>query len=118
MAVSFFSHSPKSKMLWKEETGRGMPTFSKTRWWSRWEVLHHIMLLFGDVELFLTKNSDIGLSLRPKLFDMLHHLPTVIQLKVELPVVIDFGEQFVKSTYNLEVDGALIVTCYEEILKL
>ena len=49
---------------------------------------------------------------------MLHHLPTVIQLKVELPVVIDFSEQFVKSTYNLEVDGALIVTCYEEILKL
>ena len=32
--------------------------------------------------------------------------------------MIDFGEQFVKSTYNLEGDGALIVTCYEEILKL
>ena len=32
--------------------------------------------------------------------------------------MIDFSEQFVKSTYNLEVDGALIVTCYEEILKL
>ena len=57
-------------------------------------MLHHnIMLLFGDVKRFLTKNSDIGPSLRPKLLDMLHHLPTVIQLK-------------------------LIVTCYEEILKL
>ena len=76
------------------------------------------MLLFGDVEPFLTKNSDIGPSLRPKLLDMLHHLPTVIQLKVELAIVIDFGEQFVKSTYNLEGDGALIITCYEEILKL
>ncbi len=77
-----------------------------------------MMLLFGDIEPFLTKNTDIGPSLRPKLLDMLHHLPTVIQLKVELAVVIDFGEQFVKSTYNLEGDGALIVTCYEEILKL
>ena len=116
--LSLFSHSPKTKMLWKEQTGRAMPTFSKTRWWSRWEVLHHIMLLFGDVKPFLTKNSDIGPSLRPKLLDMLHHLPTVIQWKVELAIVIDFGEQFVKSTYNLEGDGALIVTCYEEILKL
>ena len=49
---------------------------------------------------------------------MLHHLPTVIQLKVELAVAIDFGEQFVKSTCNLEGDGAYIVTCYEVILKL
>ena len=49
---------------------------------------------------------------------MLHHSPTVIQLKVELAIMIDFGKQFVKSTYNLEGDGALIVTCYEEILKL
>ena len=48
----FFPHSPKTKMLWKEQTGRAMPMFSKTRWWSRWEVLHHIMLLFGDVEPF------------------------------------------------------------------
>ena len=59
-------------------------------------MLHHIMLLFGDVESFLTKNSDISPSLRPKLLDMLHHLPTVIELKVEQAIVIDFGEQFVK----------------------
>ena len=36
-----FSHSPKTKMLWKEQTGRAMPTY---RWWSRWEVLHHICI--------------------------------------------------------------------------
>ena len=58
-------------------------------------MLHNIMFLFGDVEPFLTKNSDIGPSLRPKLLDMLHHLPTVIQLKVELAIVINFGEPFV-----------------------
>ena len=92
-----------------------MPMFSKTRWWNRWEVLLHVMIFF--VEPFLTKNSDIGPSLRPKLLDMLHHFPTVIQWKVELAIVIDFDEQFVKSTYNLEGGGALIVTCYEEILK-
>ena len=64
-----------------------MPMFSKTHWWNRWEVLHHIMLLLGYVEPFLTKNFDIDSSLRPKVLDMLHHLPTVIQLKVELAIV-------------------------------
>ena len=42
MAV-FFSHSPKTKMLWKEQTCRAMPMFSKTHSWSRWEVLNHII---------------------------------------------------------------------------
>ena len=30
----------------------------------------------------------------------------------------DLGERFVKATYNLEGDGALMVDCYEEITKL
>ena len=37
---------------------------------------------------------------------------------MELAAVIDLGEQFVKTTYNLEGDGALMVNCYEEIVKL
>ena len=32
--------------------------------------------------------------------------------------MIDIGEQFVRSTYNLEGDGTLMVNCYEEIVKL
>ena len=46
--ISLFAHSPKVKSLWKEQTGRAMATFSKTRWWSRWEVLHQVLQQFGD----------------------------------------------------------------------
>ena len=37
--VSLFSHSPKTSALWKEQTGTSMKMFSKTRWWSKWEVI-------------------------------------------------------------------------------
>ncbi len=50
--------------------------------------------------------------------DILNHPLHCAQLKMELAAVVDFGEQFVKSTYNLEGDGTLVVTCYEEIVKL
>ena len=41
-----------------------------------------------------------------------------IQLRIELAVVIDAGEFFVKGTYNLEGDGPLALTTYEELRKI
>ena len=76
------------------------------------------MLQFGDIEPFLTANTDIGPSLRPKMLEILHSVPGLGQLMMELAAVIDIGEQFVRSTYNLEGDGALMVNCNEEIEKL
>ena len=35
--TSLFTHSPKVKALWKEQTGRATSSYSNTRWWSRWE---------------------------------------------------------------------------------
>lgn len=61
--ISLFSHSPKTKMLWKNQTGKSMASYSKTQWWSKWEILHQIMIQFGDIEPFLTANTDIGPSL-------------------------------------------------------
>ena len=37
------------------------------------------------------------------------------RLKLELAAVIDWGEVFVKATYNLEGDGPLSFTAYEEV---
>ena len=56
--VSLFSHSPKACMLWKDHTSLSMPSYSPTRWWSRWEVYKQLMVQFGDIEEFL-KNSDV-----------------------------------------------------------
>ena len=33
--ISLFSHSPKTRILWFEQTGRSMATYSVTRWWNR-----------------------------------------------------------------------------------
>ena len=37
------------------------------------------------------------------------------KLKMELAIVIDYGENFVKATYDLEGDGPLILHCFEII---
>ena len=47
--VSLFAHSPKVKMLWREQTGMSMPSYSPTRWWSRWEVYKQLMVQFGNL---------------------------------------------------------------------
>ena len=40
------------------------------------------------------------------------------KLKMELAIIVDYGEIFVKATYNLEGDGPLIVPCFEIIDSL
>jgi len=52
------------------------------------------------------------------MLQILHSVTGLSRLKMELAAVIDIGKQFVKSTYNLEGDGASMVNCYEEIVKL
>ena len=43
----FFSHSPKTRLLWKSKTGRSMSSYSATRWWSKWEVIKQVLVYFG-----------------------------------------------------------------------
>ena len=110
--VSMFSHSPKTKLLWKELTGKHMISYSPTRWWSRWKVYYQVMVHFGDVEPFLKKNEDLPPVTRTKLLSFFTD-DKRDKLQVELAAVIDYGEEFVKTTYKLEGDGPLIFTCYE-----
>ena len=65
--VSLFAHSPKVRMLWKDCTSISMPSYSPTRWWSRWEVYKQMMVQFGDLEEFLKSNSDVSPATRTKL---------------------------------------------------
>ena len=59
--IMLFSNSPKAKLLWKEQTGKVMISYSATRWWSRWEVLYQLLLQFSDVELFLQNNAGYSI---------------------------------------------------------
>ena len=51
--ISMFSSSPKTKLAWTTKTGLSIPSYSVTRWWSKWEVMKFLHDSFGDVESFL-----------------------------------------------------------------
>ena len=64
--ISMFSHSPKARLCWREQTGCSMKSYSATRWWSKWEVMQQLMIQFGNVEPFLTNYRDVAPSTNAK----------------------------------------------------
>ena len=113
--LSLFSHSIKANFLWKQQIGSSMASYSATRWWSKWEIFKQLLLQFGDIKPFLNRNTDLGPSSRPRLLAILSDQEKLKHLKLELAAVIAWGEVFVKATYNLEGDGPLSFTAYEEV---
>ena len=113
--IQLFSHSPKSKLLWVARNGKAIKTYCKTRWWSKWEVIDQAMSLFGDIEPFLVENADLAQRTRSKLLAFLQNPQQKCALMIEMAVVVDAGRVFVKSTYNMEGDGPLVLTAYENI---
>ena len=116
--ISLFSHSPKTRLLWKSRVGRSMSTYSSTRWWSKWEVVKMVMLYFGDIQPFLIQNDDIGPATRPKLLSFFADQQKLALLQLEIAATVDWGEPFVKACYFLEGDGPLALECYEAITKV
>lgn len=116
--VSLFSHSPRARLLWKEQTGKSVKSYSPTRWWSKWEVMRQLLELYGDVESFLRSHEDLSTSTCAKLLRFMDDPQLRAYLQIELAVVIDFGHPFVQATYNLEGDGELVFQCYEVISTL
>ena len=113
--ISLFSHSPRTHLQWNNETGNAMASYSETRWWSRWEVYHQILVQFGGVTPFLEKHDEIAPITRAKLLELLHDARKKGFLQMELASVVDAGEPFVKSTYTLDGDGPLVFKCYDHI---
>lgn len=106
-------HSSKAKLLWRETTEQSLKSYSSTRWWSKWECQKQLMLLWGDVPAFLASciSNDIANKNCEKLLDLLKNKGT--ELIIELSVLIDAGEPFVKACYKLEGDGELAAVCYD-----
>ena len=100
-------------MEWKELTGRAMSLYSDTRWWSRREVFHQLLLQFGDVVPFLDAHPEFFRATREKLLQILSDQQRLACLRIELAAVVDMGEYFVKATYHLEGDGPLVFSCIE-----
>ena len=105
--ISLFSHSPKCRLVWKTQTGKAMKSYSKTRWWSRSEVMDQILQQFGDIENFLRDDGVTSVT-SSKLLEILCDVTKKSILMLELATVIDLGIHFVKATYDLEGDGPLL----------
>ena len=106
---SLFAHSVKARLCWKEQCGSSAPTYSPTRWWSRYEVMKDIMVKFGDVQTFVSSHSDISPAFKSKLLSILSDPVKQRLLLPELGAVIDAGECTVKVTYKLESDGPTVL---------
>ena len=115
--VSLFAHSSRAKVDWRTTTGISIKSHSCTRWWSKWEVLHQVFKYFGDIVSFL-RNTEASPATTVKLLQLFSDRQKHEYLQLELAVVIDAGEPFVKATYSLEGDGALAFKCYEIYTKL
>ena len=115
--IRMFRHSFKAKLLRKDLTGQTPRSYSETRWWSKWEVYHQLMVQFGDVARFVeeAKDAKVCPQLLPQLQAILSEPQRPMNLKLELAATIDVGEHFVKATYLLEGDGPLIFACYEKL---
>ena len=115
--VSLFSHSPKARLLWRTQTGLASPSYSSTRWWSKYEVLQQMHNAFGDVVTFLS-NEELPKVTVSKMTTILNNPATRRKLKVELAVTVDAMKLFVQTTYNLEGAGPLALVTYQSIRSL
>ena len=115
--VSLFAHSPKARLLWRMQAGLSPPSYSTTRWWSRYEVIKQMHDAFGDVCTFLG-NHELPTTTTTKMIDILNSSANCRKLKIELAVTVDVMDPFVKTTYNLKGDGPLSITAYECVRSL
>lgn len=73
---------------------------------------------FGDVVPSFQENergSPVGCG---KLLQIVTDQQKLAYHKVELVVIVDAGEAFVKETYCLEGDGPIVLTCFEILSTL
>ena len=69
--MSLFSHSPITHLLWKTRTGIALKSYSKTRWWSKFEVYEQVMNMYGDILPFLQVNPNLSPATCQKLSNIL-----------------------------------------------
>ena len=115
--ISLFSRNPKTRLFWKEQTGLSCPSYSRTRWWSLFEVVNHLFCSFGDIAPFLESKELSGANVK-RLRKIMDDQPTQRKQKIEMAVTIDGMEPFVKATYFLEGDGPQALHAYERISLL
>ena len=89
-------------------------SYSSTRWWSQFEVIHSMLKTFSDVKKFLERD-DLLPATSTKLLQVLDDPAKTRKLKIEIATTVDAMEPFVKATYKLEGDGPLSLEAYQQL---
>ena len=112
--IALFSRSPRSRLLWRTQTCLSAPSYSSTRWWSQFEVIHSMLKTFSDVKKFLERD-DLPPATSTKLLQVLDYPAKTSKLKLEIATTVDAMEPFAKATYKLEGDGPLSLEAYQQL---
>lgn len=115
--ICLFSRSPKARLIWRSQTSIPMVSYSSTRWWSKFELIKQVHDLFADVCTFI-KNDGLPPATTRKLLATIEDGALFRKLQMELAITVDTMEPFVKTTYNLEGDGPLVLYAYQKISSL
>ena len=106
-----------AKLRWKAIIGRAVASFSKVRWWSRWEIMNEIATNFGAVPAFLTglDADEIGDATTKRMLDLITNHRQ--ELELELAAVMSC-ERLCTATYRLEGDRLELLLVYRTIEEL
>ena len=80
--------------------------------------MKQVMVQYPEIEKFLTSNPQLAPASPAKLIAFCQDKQKNVFLRLELAAIVDWGEHFVKATYNLEGDGPLVLQCYEVVDSL
>ena len=112
--TTLFSCSSKSRLAWRTQTRLPPPSFSATWWWFRFKVIQQILNTFGDISTFLN-NDDMPVATTSKLLEILHDPANCRKLEMEIAITANAMGPFVKATYTLEGDVALVLVAYKRV---
>ena len=111
--IQLFSHSSKAKLAWKQRTSFSIKSYSETRWWSLWEVMHQAFTCFGDVKPFLEELDGVAPHTVRQLLEIVNDEDDYDSLRLQLAAMVDVGRHLVNITHKLEGDGALVFSTYQ-----
>ena len=89
--VQLVSHSSKAKLAWKQRTSFSIKSYSETRWWSLWEVMHQAFTCFGDVKPFLKEIDGVAPHTVRQLLEIVNDEDDYDSLRLQLAAMVDVG---------------------------
>lgn len=108
------------RTMWKSIVGTSMKSFSKIRWWSRWDCMMDLGKAFGpSLDEFIQAliDADVGNETTKKMDAVLKDPMKRTQLELELAIIMDM-KLFKTTTYTLEGDGLCILVAHRLVEAL